>query len=434
MKTGFPRLLVISHNLLDTSNNVGKTLLSLLEGWPKKCLYSLYLRNEKPLNYCCNSYYLIHDKDVIKGVASLGIYKPGIIFSEQRKVNENNTQAENALYRLGNKRKAVISLCRDTMWKLGSWKNNKLQQWLKAVNPDIILFVPNDYELAYDILFYANKITSAKIVTYYMDDAFYYNQKTFGINKYRRKRLMNCGIKCGRISEKLFTTCDMMSAEYESLFNTRCIPFGNSVKILEKDITRKGINKQIVISYIGNLHSNRWKSILEIGDALQKINRKDNGNYSINVYSASLLDANILDAFNRCPTINFLGEIKVEQVRNIQEESDILVHVEAFDEKSVASTRLSISTKIFEYLAVQKPILAYGPSEIASMKYLQSTNAAVCCFSKTELVDAMSILIFSEDKRQELMNSAKEFAMVHCNHKKQNDRFKKEILEVMGEK
>lgn len=434
MNAEFPRLLVISHNLLDISNNVGKTLISLLEGWPKECLYSLYLRNEKPFNYYCDSYYLIHDKDVIKSLISLGIHKSGIILDEKKEVNYNNSQAENVLYRLGNKRKAAISLFRDIMWKCGSWKNSQLRRWLERINPDIILFVPNDYELAYDILFYVNKIVDAKIITYYMDDAFYYNQKKTGINKYRRKRLMECGIKCSKISKKLFTTCDMMSIEYEHLFNVKCIPFGNSVKIIEKDNVKKHNNKQIIISYIGNLHSNRWKSILEIGSALQSINWEKNTNYSINVYSASLLDTTILNAFNKCSTINFLGAINVEQVRKVQEESDILVHVEAFDEKSVASTRLSISTKIFEYLAVQKPILAYGPSEIASMKYLQNAGAAVCCHSNKELVNALKKLLFSDVKRQQLKNNAKKFVLANCDSEKQKDRFKKEILGIVGKR
>lgn len=436
METEFPRLLVISHNLLDVSNNVGKTLISLLKGWPKDCLYSLYFRNEKPSNYYCDSYYLIHDKDVIKGLLSLGFYKPGIAFSTNEDVNGNNSnsQAENALYKLGNKRKSVISLLRDIIWKLGSWKNNQLKDWLRSVNPDIILFVPNDYELAYDVLFYVNKFTNAKLITYYMDDAFYCNQKIFGVNKYRRKRLMECGIECSKISEKLFTTCDMMSIEYEHLFKIKCIPFGNSVKIVEKNFEKKNNNKRIAISYIGNLHSNRWKSILEIGNALENINHENHTDYLIDVYSASLLDVAVLNDFNKSPAINFWGAVNVEQVRKIQEESDILVHVEAFDEKSVSSTRLSVSTKIFEYLAVQKPILAYGPSEIASMRYLQCTGAAVCCFSKDALINSLSSLLFSDVKRQELSKNAKEFVRVNCDPEKQNCRFREEIMTVMGNK
>ncbi|MEG0474048.1 MAG: hypothetical protein RR588_17145 [Solibacillus sp.] len=37
-------------------------------------------------------------------------------------------------------------------------------------------------------------------------------------------------------------------------------------------------------------------------------------------------------------------------------------------------TRLSISTKIPEYLATGKPILAIGPSTLSSIKYLKSST------------------------------------------------------------
>ena len=432
MKNNYPRVLVISHNLLDYSNNIGKTLLSLLDGWPKECLYSVYLRNEMPQNYRCNGYYLITDKDVLKGLLTLGLYKPGIILGSEKSEVSCNSQAESALYRLGNKRKAYVSFLRDVLWKFGTWKTSTFESWLKSVNPDIILFVPNDYELAYNVLFYVKKKVDARVVTYYMDDAFYYKQNTTGLNRIRRKRLLKCGYKCTKISEELFTICDMMSNEYEQLFNTKCVQFGNSVKIVENSQSAITNNDVVVISYIGNLHSNRWKSILEIAQTLQDINKKQGCNYAIDVYSASSLDTSILNAMNSCPAIRFHGAIGYAEVRKVQEQSDILVHVEAFDKKSVASTRLSISTKIFEYLAVQKPILAYGPYGIASMDYLRKSGAAICCSCSDDLENALSTLLFSTEKRNALSLNAKEYVIQNCDPDKQNIRFRKELLEIVN--
>ena len=62
-----------------------------------------------------------------------------------------------------------------------------------------------------------------------------------------------------------------------------------------------------------------------------------------------------------------------------QIKADSLLHVEAFDEKSKKSTRLSVSTKIFEYLYAGKIILGYGPSDVASMEYLRDIGCSVLC-------------------------------------------------------
>jgi glycosyltransferase involved in cell wall biosynthesis len=48
----------------------------------------------------------------------------------------------------------------------------------------------------------------------------------------------------------------------------------------------------------------------------------------------------------------------------------VLLHVEAFDDTVRAYTRLSLSTKIPQYMSSGRPILAYGPGELASCRYI----------------------------------------------------------------
>jgi len=56
---------------------------------------------------------------------------------------------------------------------------------------------------------------------------------------------------------------------------------------------------------------------------------------------------------------------------------DVLVHVESFFEEDSARTRLSISTKIPQYMASGKAILAYGPSDLTSLRYINRNRAGV---------------------------------------------------------
>ncbi len=423
----FPNLLVISHNLLESNNNVGKTLLSLLSKWPKNCLYSLYFRNEYPTLSNCNSYFLLHDKDVIKALLSIGLYKSGKSFSSIQS-EYSITDKEKFLYRLGNKRMPIISLIRDLIWKISPWKTSKLESWIYDIHPQIILFVPSDYSLAFNVLNYIRNITDARIFTFYMDDLFYYKQSIKGIEKIRRKKLLKLGQNCAKYTESLFTTCNLMADEYEKLLHLKCQSFGNCVEFIDDSgAIENGCPESLVLSYIGNLHSNRWMSLVEIGQALETINNQDKKEHRLDIYSANELEKNIKLEFEAISCVYFMGALSPDEVREKQRVADILVHVEAFDIKSKISTRLSVSTKIFEYLAVGKPIFAYGPEDIASIKYLEETNAAQICTNKSDLIDKLIQVFESRDLLKVMREQGVKYALNHCNCEVESEKFCKAL-------
>ena len=180
-----------------------------------------------------------------------------------------------------------------------------------------------------------------------------------------------------------------MSEEYEKLFALPCRAFVNSVNV-ENVEEKKTLNSPIIFSYLGNLHSNRWKSLSEIGEALHEIEKKNGGiKCYLDVYSASLLEDRMIEAFDAIDNIRFKGAVSASEVHKIQVSSDVLVHVESFDVRSANSTRLSLSTKIPEYMSSGVPIFAYGPEQIASMKYLRDFNLAQTCFFKDKLYESL---------------------------------------------
>ena len=59
-------------------------------------------------------------------------------------------------------------------------------------------------------------------------------------------------------------------------------------------------------------------------------------------------------------------------------------------------------------------IFSYGPSEIASIKYLIDNDAAICCTKKTELKQSLEILLRNNEKRSTVIQNAK--ALAKKNH------------------
>lgn len=411
-KEQYPKVLIISHNLYDVNNNIGKTLVSLFKGWPKEKLSQIYFRNDMPSFNYCKQYYCITDKEIFFSALYAGRKKAGNCLYEDMQFCVS--EAETNLYSIGNKRKPIVSLIRDMIWNIGNWKNEKLDKWLKEVSPDIILFVPNDYCLAYNVALYVEKVTKKRIIPFYMDDSFYYNCKTTLIDYIRRRKLRKLASCVHNYSDKIFTICDYMSEEYQKRFHKKCFAFMNSVNIETKKKNSERVDPY-VISYLGNLHSNRWESIVEVGLAIDNIVEKYNKKIEFRIYSGSLLDKSMKKSFDKIKSIRFMGRIEDSQVREKQLQSDMLVHVEAFDRKSVNSTRLSLSTKIPEYLSSGVCVFAYGPASISSIKYLKEYNLAQVCSNPKEIEQKLYEIIFDADKRKKYIENG-----VQCVNNKHN--------------
>lgn len=422
-----PKVLIISHNLYDDSNNIGKTLVSLFNGWPKEKLAQIYFRNDMPSFKYCDQYYCITDRDVVKSVCSFGRKKAGnIVYKDSSMIL---TETETNLYQVGNHRKPIISLTRDLIWSLNGWKSKKLENWLKdEVKPDIVLFVPNDYWLAYEIALYVHKIIDKPIIPFYMDDSFYLKVDNYGVDAFRRKIIRKLAVEIQKYSDKIFTICKSMSREYEEYFHAKCIEFVNSVDIIE---CAPKISKldSLIFSYLGNLHSNRWKALCEIGKIIDNINCEKKLNCELRVYSASVLEKKVEYEFHKISCLKFMGKVSASEVHIKQCESDVLIHVEAFDKASVNSTRLSLSTKIPEYLNTGVCILAYGPAEIASIQYLRENNLAEVCCNYMELKKSITNIIENRECRIEFEKRGLIWAKKYHDINIMSCKFQKYIME-----
>jgi len=424
----YPRLLIISHNLYDNTNNIGKTLVSLLDKWPKDSIAQVFFRNDTPSFGNCNNYYCITDKDVLLSLLTLGLHKAG------KQLNGGKTlsidKSEKTLYRVGNKRVPIVSFIRDVMWSVGSWKTSEFQCWVKEYNPEIILFVPNDYVLAYDVVLYIEKsIIKTPLIPYYMDDSFYYDCNINGIDLLRRKMLRKRAKQIHEYSSMIFTICEKMSKSYERQFDIPCEAYMNSI-IPNGSTIKAEHKKRIIYSYVGNLHSNRWKCLVDIGKCLADINKKNkHGIYAkLQIYSASELGEKEFSILNSISCLEYKGAIEPSQVYRVQRNSDILVHVEAFDERSRNSTRYSLSTKIPEYMNSGVCIFAYGPSDIASMEYMKDNEVAFVCSNRKELRKMLYFSIRNNEKRISYSANAIKLAKEKHDIGKNGKRFVESII------
>ena len=408
------RILVISHNVFSNIENMGKTLVSYFKGFDKESLAQFYIHSEVPTSDICGNYYRVTDKEMIKSVFWK---KSGRIFTScdidtGRKTSRTDTGTEARLYKLALKRTPAIHIIRNLWWKLGHLNNKQFKAWLDDFNPECVFFVSGDYAFMYDI---ALKIAKSRNIPLYvscMDDYYLNNRnKDKFLGNFQQKAFMRSVKRAMNYCSAIFCICDSMAHDYEELFGKKCVTIHTAASFegkLDGEKKRK-------ISYIGNLGYNRHLQLADIGLALKSLNSDID---HIDVYSSEKRDE-ILKIMTPENGIAFHGSIPADEVKKVMAESLAVIHTESFDESTRKSVRYSVSTKIADSLMSGTCILAYGPEEIASIKYLSDNNAAFCITSKEELANGLNELITNEELRSSVVKNAVNLA--NKNHRTNNN-------------
>lgn len=399
------RILVVSHNVFSETENMGKTLVSYFKDFGQENLAQFYIHSEIPTSDICNNYYRVTDKEMIKSVFG---FKTGKVLSENdiqkdRKTSRTDSGTEAKLYQKARKRTPLIYILRNLWWKLGRWDNKQFRAWTDKINPDCIFFVSGDYAFMYDIALKTAKSRNIPLYVSCMDD-YYFNNKNNGkfLGGFQYKHFMKSVNKAMSYSSAIFCICDSMTEDYEKLFNKKCVTIHTAASFegkLEGEKKRK-------ISYIGNLGYNRHLQLIDIGRALKKLGT-DIGH--IDVYSSEKREE-ILKLMTAENGIAFHGSISADEVKKVMAESLAVIHTESFDENIKNSVRYSVSTKIADSLMSGTCILAYGPGEIASIKYLSENKAAICVTSKIDLENELLKLINEPQIRNKVVENALKLA------------------------
>ncbi len=364
------KILVISHNSFSKLGNNGKTYESIFSKIKKENISQLYFsQNESPDFDFCDNYFKITDLDVINSLVKCHSKCGGIVRNDN---TETSTHLDLKTFNKFKQKSKYLTLARDMLWKFNSWKTKDLNIWLKEFNPDIIFFVGGFSGFSYNIACYVSKLLDKPLVTYFTDDYILYPKNRNFLDRIQRIKMKRVYKNIINKSSKLFVIGDLMANDYTNHFSKQFYPIMNSVPI-EPYIDYKKREK-ITISYFGGLHLERWKMIVRIAQLLD-----DNTN--INVFTIAKPSDEIINEFNRVGIV-YCGSVKGDDLKKSMINSDILLHVESDDLYYKSLTRLSVSTKIPEYLMSGRLVLGYGPEEVASMKLLSDNNIGVVLSSK----------------------------------------------------
>lgn len=378
------RVLILSQEVWQDGTNGGNVLSNMFSDTDFE-LAQIYCSPGTPDNNLCKKYYQMTDSMVIHGFLK---HKPiGKAFELEENEQKQETKPEKPNKKFydffRNHRLRIFYTAQMLIWNLSNWKNKGLDDFIINFSPDII-FAPcygNTFMLR--LTRYVAKLTGKKVISYISDDLYTLKQFNlslfYWINRFAVRRQLR---KTFPYYSLVYTMTETQKQQCER-------DFGANMKILLKSVSfgnipvKETVGNPIRLVYAGGIYLNRWKTLLDVANAVKLLNT-DNVKLRLDIYTANDLPkkaGRLNDGVN-----SFVhSPVSQEELKNIYHNSDIALHTESFDLKNRLAVRMSFSTKIVDCLSSGCAVMAVCDALQGGMIYLKTENAAICVSEKEEI-------------------------------------------------
>lgn len=390
----YPRVLLVNGQAIGQKSGVGATLASLFKGWPQDRLAQIIPQGSESEVSICSNNWILEPIDHSKG-------QP-----------ENDSRLDillNRLHRSGGYRLSA-ELC----------------QWITRFRPQII-YSYLELPLITNLVAKIATAYDVPVVPHLMDE-WHSIRKSESVSDYWwfcrrwldfRKILKHSPLGLS-ISEK-------MAAEYQKRYKIPFHTFMNSVDPVIYSPQKQSNSDIVRMAYAGTVSGlGRWPLVVTIAQIVQELN--DNG------YSIEFTLFIRKDMFSKLPTEgngvvihNFIDDVSLADFLS---KCDIAVFTEGFEQEHVDYTRLSMSSKIAPYLMSGCYILAVGPYENNSIRYIIDNNlgTVITSCSVQDIFKKIKELLSDKNILFDVSSKNRQFALKYFN---QNIRHK-ELLSLFS--
>lgn len=215
------------------------------------------------------------------------------------------------------------------------------------------------------------------IVPHFMDDwigSLYPNRELGGLAQRESIQLLHRVL--GR-SSLCLTIGSAMASEYRTRLGVECIAVGNSVDVADYsfDLDRHDMRaaEQQELVYVGGLHLGRADVLIELARVMRDTVM---GRWTLVAHTPAV-DAERFLPRHLPSNLRWGGEIDPGDVPRKLVEADALLFVESEKPSISRFTQFSVSTKVPQYLAANRPIIVVGPPGQASVEEFRAHGAHV---------------------------------------------------------
>lgn len=381
------KVLIISSNALSKVGNNGKTYRSFLTTLPRENVANLYFgNNEIPDESTCANFYRVTEGDIIKSILKLKFKTSNshvkLMQALRARQNTACSLPDSKVMQWLKSKAATLAPIRELLWDFNTWNTYALDEWIKNFAPNKIFAVLGNGAFNHKIARYLSYKYNIPLNVYFTDDYILNNTASNLFQSIQYSTIKREYKKTLDVADKAFVIGNKMKNAYEAFFKREFGILVNGIEITKFEKIRPreySFDEPFVISYLGGLHLNRWKSIAKISRIANAIPEV---RFEFRVFSIKQPSDEILAEFKKS-NIHFCGSLNADEVLSEIENSHCLIHVESFDMQYRIYTRFSVSTKIPEYMASKRGIIAFGPSEIASIQIFND-NGIGCVFTEKD--------------------------------------------------
>lgn len=245
-----------------------------------------------------------------------------------------------------------------------------------AFSPDVIYFRPIDSVLIFDVAESLLAKINCPLVIHMMDD-WPERLKSTDMSKYRRLDTVLRHLI--RKASLRLSICDGMSDAYQTRYSVKWSPLANGVDLAEspsKDWSKRlPVDEQspFLIRYMGALADDMtYSSVRDIAIAVS--NMQSTHMVRFEIYTMDWCRLKAEQDIGKYSGVSIHPLVDSGKYKPSLAEADALVIAYNFDPKSISYIRLSLANKMPECLASGVPLLAYGPSEVATIRYLKEVG------------------------------------------------------------
>lgn len=421
------KVLVITRNAWDDTNAIGNTLTNFFDGIDDIEFAAIYFRNSMPDNYLCKNYYQTSEIELIRKWFSPG--KIGRQFyydrNSQKETTQAKTQKEKTLIRVIQKYGIELAYkISDYLWYSEKWINANLKNFVESFSPDLIVTFAKSAPQYYLTVKFLRENYKIPLFSWVADDEY------TGLLKKGCQReiknlhyILNESAVVKGCSEEI---CDY----YNGIFGCNATPLYKSCVLSEK--IKKSENDTVTVVYAGNLLYGRLEIIRNVADALEKFS-SEGMKISFEIYSnTALLPHEAEEYFGKNSSTRYMGRKDYDYIKERLSAADIVLHAESFDEDQMLKTKYSFSTKIIDYLQSGSVILAVGPEEISSMKYISRIPGACVINDMDKLNVELSALLDDRMNFYQRAQKSRMFAKEYHDSDIESEKLKETLNQIIA--
>ncbi len=391
-----PKILIVGRTAWTKNES---TLNNIFNSYDSDSLSYICIETQLPDTDRCRCFFQISEIALIKKLfrrseqTGFKLINP----NKSDKISNLNLKKEQSLLSFVRRYRLILfSFLRELLWSFNGWKTEELDDFIVETNPDCVFFVGDPLPLMNKLQNYIVEKAQKPACVFLMDDIYTYKSSNGILKKIYKSMLRKHSGRMIRNCKLHFAISPKMKKEYDEIFGIDSILLTKGIDFDSVTFEPKNVTTPIKMVYMGKLIYGRDNTLFSIVEAIKKIN-KSGVKIQLYIYTTDLLNRATKKKLEIENSSFLMEPVAYSEVEKTLKEYDLVLFVESFVKKYRNTAYLSFSTKVVDYLASSRAIVAVGPADSAPIVYLEENDAAIIVSEITKLEEKLRFITNNPD-------------------------------------